>query len=255
MSNNGCSCSACSSVAPSARERTRFYPRQIVTPDDLNQVASYFLERSRRHNRLMHGWGIVCGAQVCFDDPNDAEPCRVRVKPGYILGPYGDEIVLDKEAVVNICEESIDGDAFASCAGDDDVWCAPVPVRRGEIKRLFLAIRYDECETRPVRVQPAGCGCDGETCEYSRVRDGYVLRLLSTLPSTYSDPMTPPKPADLWKCPPNSDCGWPCPPCPKDPWIILADLILTGAGHIKKIDCAAHRRYVPSFAKYFFVCT
>ena len=45
-------------------ERTRFFARQLVTPDDLTQDQIYFREKHRRHNRMLHGWGIVCGACV-----------------------------------------------------------------------------------------------------------------------------------------------------------------------------------------------
>ena len=45
-------------------ERTRYYAGQLVGPDDLTEDQRYFRERLRRHNRLLHGWGVVCGARV-----------------------------------------------------------------------------------------------------------------------------------------------------------------------------------------------
>jgi len=43
----------------------------------------------------LHGWGVVCGAIVCpvFDSKKEMTSWLVNVSPGYILGPYGDEIV------------------------------------------------------------------------------------------------------------------------------------------------------------------
>ena len=78
-------------------ERTRFYPRQIVTPDDLTQDQIYFRDKLRRHNRLLHGWGLVCGMVVerCGGpDPKTFDPCKVRITCGDALDPYGNEIVV-----------------------------------------------------------------------------------------------------------------------------------------------------------------
>ena len=53
------------SCTDSVVELPRYYPRQLITPDDLTLEQDYFLARHRRHNRLLHGWGVVCGALVC----------------------------------------------------------------------------------------------------------------------------------------------------------------------------------------------
>ena len=75
-------------------ELPRYYPRQLITPDDLTLEQNYFRDRMRRHNRLLHGWGVVCGALVCpgavTTDTNGVvslSPWQVQVQPGYILGP------------------------------------------------------------------------------------------------------------------------------------------------------------------------
>jgi len=64
--NNGCcggtSTNTCDSTIA---ELPRYYPRQLITPDDLTLEQNYFRDRMRRHNRLLHGWGVACGAIVC----------------------------------------------------------------------------------------------------------------------------------------------------------------------------------------------
>jgi hypothetical protein len=47
-------------------ERPRYYARQLITSDDLTLEQDYFRNRMRLHNRMLHGWGVVCGAQVCL---------------------------------------------------------------------------------------------------------------------------------------------------------------------------------------------
>src|SRR5438876_3780676 len=46
-----------------------------------------------------------------------------------------------------------------------------------------------------------------------------------------------------------------CPPCPREPWVILADVLRDNESAVKDINCFAHRRYVVSFADYYFLCT
>src|SRR5688500_6283212 len=89
----------CASSTLRGLERTRFFPRQLVTPDDLTQDQDYFREKLRRHNRLLHGWGVLCGACV----RRGRGTCEAVIDPGVILGPFGDEIVIDRAVTIDVC--------------------------------------------------------------------------------------------------------------------------------------------------------
>jgi hypothetical protein len=240
---NGISASWCVGGGSIGLERTRYFARQIVGPDDLTQDQIWIRDKLRRHNRLLHGWGVVCGAFVREGDA----PCQLVVEPGYILGPYGDEIVIDREVVIDACLVDPDGNATGPC-GDVDPWCSPVRVTRPADAPLYLAVRYDECETRPVRAHGCGCGCDDVGCEYSRVRDSFALKLLTELPAAYTD-MTPPPLTAAFSCETRRNC----PPCPSEPWVILAD-VTVGDTEIVQLDCVKHRRVVVTFAQNFIPC-
>jgi hypothetical protein len=93
--NTNCCSASASPCDSSIAELPRYYPRQLITPDDLTLEQNYFRDRMRRHNRLLHGWGVVCGALVCpvpnpkVTGPSDQFlPWQVKVQQGYILGPY-----------------------------------------------------------------------------------------------------------------------------------------------------------------------
>lgn len=233
-------------------ERTRFFPRQLITPDDLTQDQIYFREKMRRHNRLLHGWGVVCGARV----RQGQGTCEVVIEPGYILGPFGDEIVIDQEVTVDLCRESLDGNAVSPCGDLLDPWCSDVRVNRRAGQVLYLAVKYAECRSRPVRVPANGCGCNEQECEYSRIRDSFAIKVLTSLPSTYSDPMPQPSSDGIVRCgvTANGEVVPPsCPPCPTEPWVILADVMLNGEDGVD-INCFAHRRYVASFANFYYLC-
>jgi hypothetical protein len=237
-------CSGCASLG---LERTHFFPRQLVTAPDLTQDQTYFREKHRRHNRLLHGWGVVCGARC----KSGSGACEVVIEPGYVLGPFGDEIFIDREVIVDVCKQDLDGNVAGPCGQPVDPWCSNVRVDRAAGDKLFIAVRYAECQDRPVRVVSGGCGCQQDDCEYSRIRDSYIIRVLPKLPSSYTDPLQPPEMTTLWEC---SQCGRPCPPCPTEPWVILADVTLKTDGSIGFIDCFAHRRYVASLADYYITC-
>ena len=72
-------------------ELPRYFPRQLLTPDELTLEQDYFRQKMRLHNRLLWGWGTVCGALVCRVDAADGsgerDPWRVVVEPGYLLDP------------------------------------------------------------------------------------------------------------------------------------------------------------------------
>lgn len=171
-------------------ERPRYFPGQVITAGDLTQDQDYFRDKLRRHNRMLHGWGIVCGAKV--EIANDAngkpKPWFLKVDPGYILGPCGDEI----EIVQTKC-----CDLRIKCAAT--VTVAPNPCAEAVTQvppapggPFVVVIRYRQNGARPVRVSVAGCGCGENPCENSRWLDDYELCVLDALPPTHLPPAPPP---------------------------------------------------------------
>ena len=226
-------------------ERTRFYPRQIVTPDDLTQDQIYFRDKHRRHNRLLHGWGLVCGLVVercAAPNPEDGEdPCRVRVASGYALDPYGDEVVVPQAGVIDLCKEDVTG--ALACLPHDDVWCRPVEAPH--TGTLYLAVRTLERAVKPVRA-PTGCSCSDTACEHSRYRDDHEFRLLTELPEHYQAPC-----ADAQFNPCEGVDA--CPPCPTSGWILLATVSMRDSA-IEAIT-TDNRRHVMSLAARCLDCS
>lgn len=236
-----------------ATERPRFFPRQLITPDDLNLVLEHYRTKLRRHNRLLHGWGVVCGAKVCPIPKLDGgiEAWKVKVTMGYILGPYGDEILIDCERTVDLRTSGVTGVTGEPCVEAPDPWCSEVFIPCEENGSRFLAVKYKEIMTRPVRVQPIGCGCDETQCEYSRWRDGYEIKILNECPESHKHPPLPkPEFEKLFDGSLHE-----CLPCPKEPWVVLAEIELGDDGAIKKIDNCSCRRLVISFGHFWWQCT
>ncbi len=198
-------------------ERVRHFPRQLLTVDDMDTDQDYFREKLRRHNRFLHGWGVVCGLEVLPAPAEDA--CwRVRITPGYALGPYGDEIFVPDPVYVDL--------AKCGPAGITDP-CEPDMALLRDVQTagtiLYIAIKYEECLASPVRAMTASCDCDEVACEYSRIRDSFHIDCLTALPQSHQQPRLP------LLCDLRKENGLPaCPPCPTDPWVVLAMVQLPG---------------------------
>jgi hypothetical protein len=117
-------------------ERVRYFPGQLLLADDLTAEQEYFLEKHRRHNRALHGAGVVSGLEV------SRQKDSVVVQPGLALDCRGEEI--------SICE--------------------PVELafpEEGEKAYIFLS--YAEKMTDPV--PPAA----GEDLQFSRIEESFKL--------------------------------------------------------------------------------
>lgn len=236
----------CNDCAPSGlvgRERTRWFARQLVGPADLSQDQIYVRDRMRRHNRLMHGWGIVCGAEL---EAVAGEPCKVRICPGYVLTPCGDEIVFDHDVVVDFCHV---GDGETIC-GRPDPWCRDTPVVVEPGQPLYVVVCYRECLTRPVHVPVGGCGCGDDDCEYSRIRDHFEIRFTPELPADYAQAQRLPDRDELLRCASGEPPG--CPPCTSENCVVLGTITPNGAKD--PTAGAEHRQYVASFGSFWFRC-
>jgi len=208
-------------------ERVRYFPRQLIAAEDMRAEQHYLRERMKRHNLFLHGWGVVCGCTV-VPDPNNT-PWGVLVCPGYVVGPQGDEIVISSPVSFDLQLGAQNQDPCTPA------WpCPPQPVAGANNQQQvgYLAIRYAECVSRPVRVHPAGCGCDQLDCEYSRIRDSFELKLLWAIPTSHTDAKTW---QSAWegKLSQNRDgireLGVPvppCMPCAEDAWVVLATITI-----------------------------
>ena len=217
-------CAACGE----ALERVRYFPRQMLTADDMRVEQEYFREKLKRHNRYLHGWGVVCGLAVEWTD--DLKNWTVRICPGYAVAPQGDEIVVD---------DCVDVDLKLGAVPEPCTVRWPCPPQgempssdRERPATAYIAVRYAECHTRPVRVHPAGCGCDEALCEYARIRESFEVKVLWKLPQSHVDATADDKTwCDLLKQSATdirSRHLYPAPACPvcvTDPWVVIATVV------------------------------
>lgn len=251
-----CQCGTTVSGCPTGKLcRPRYFPRKLITDAEMTLEQDYFRDRLRLHNRMLHGWGVVCGARVCYATSVDeggtttTEAWKVKVERGYVLGPYGDEIVIDADVTIDLRTTQ-------PCVADTDVpldyardpWCTRPPTCE-EAGTFYLAVKYRDTLSHPVRVQPVGCGCDENSCEYARSCDGYELCLLTECPDSHLNPPGPPQ-AGTWGAGPAPAC----PPCPEDPWVVLGMIDVDDDGTVTISECEC-RRQVLGLGHLWWTCT
>ncbi|MFF0739578.1 hypothetical protein ACFYVL_04175 [Streptomyces sp. NPDC004111] len=238
---------------PAAPERLLYYPQQRIHADDLNDEQAYHRRKLREHNRFLHGWGVVCGFDV-QPAATGAAPWRIRITPGHLLTPQGDSVTLRADVLYDVADcllSSADPCVFARP-------CPPVNRRALVDDTLHLAVRYTECETRPVHRAPAGCSCagsgdcadrcapDAAGCQYTRVLEAHEICCLPALPRSHA---AGPRDCDEVRHPAVPGVT-PCPPCTDEPWVVLATLTLPRSPRspLDAIDLLRHRRLLPSAA-------
>ncbi len=166
--------------------RPRFFAGQLLTDEDLNRLDRYIREKSKLHNRYLHGWGVVCGLEASCDDCNSK---LVRVKPGYALSPCGEDVVVCEDYAVDMCN------LIRQCREPDPQDCDPYRPRRRddcdeETEEWILAICYQEKPSRGVTAlrntgSTCSCGCSGDGacgCNSQKTSRREAQRPSSSLP-------------------------------------------------------------------------
>ena len=180
-----------------ALARPDYQPGNYLLPDDLQTGQQYLQQRLRRHHRLLHGAGVICGMSVtAAGDPS--HPWGVYVCPGYAIGPYGDEIEMVSRELLDI---------------GDSLWMNFVS--EGLPGVAFVGIGYSEELVNPVASPTPDCVCTETSYTPSRIKDSHKL---SVLWADYYERRFP-----------FSICSRelvPCAPCPPSPYLLLARINL-----------------------------
>ena len=136
-----------------ASERLRYFTGRHMTARDFVAEQAYHRTHRLLHNRLMHGWGVVCGLHVSEHNA-DCNNDFVKVSCGFALDCCGREIPVPKDVVP-----------------------PPLPWKeRPTDHHVYVALLcLDYCETpaEPVPVLYGEQDCDPQRREYGRVRESY----------------------------------------------------------------------------------
>lgn len=118
--------------------RNRFCAGKILTAEDLQLEQEYFREKLKRHNRNLHGFGVVFGLEV------SKSAGAVFISPGLAIDCEGNEIVVAEPLVLSL-------------PGNDDAGGT-----------VFLSVRYAERVTDALSALLPDCS----NRENSRIEEG-----------------------------------------------------------------------------------
>jgi len=124
--------------------RVRYFTGQVLGVADFETEQRYFIERLRRRNRWLHGWGIVGGLQVA---PGKTAH-EVVVSPGFAIDCLGNDIEVEEATRWPL------PDAGRAC---------------------YLTITFAERAGVPATTYADAAAGDAESVAYSRVEEGWDL--------------------------------------------------------------------------------
>src|SRR5262249_52438610 len=82
-----------------ASQRLRYFTGRYMTARDFRDEQAYHRSHRYLHNRMLHGWGVVCGLHVHpHKDPECAKD-HVRVDCGFAMDCCGRELPLEHAEV------------------------------------------------------------------------------------------------------------------------------------------------------------
>ena len=217
-------------------ERNNYFYGKLMTVRDFFAEQCYFNGKRWLINRMILGWGVVCGLDV---RQKEDSPGEVVVTPGLAIDCCGREVLVCDEQAVKLlpCPSA----------------CHEEKEEEGGEKKLIICIEYRECKTEPVHLPPVACD-QKEKGEFNRIRDSFIIRVKRPEEVTVP-PACPehcPLPADKLSSMHDYLCGLlkeGCPECPEKPCVILAEVTLTPADDPSQppsvsIDPCSKRRLV-----------
>lgn len=178
-------------------KRTNYFHGMLMTERDFREEQIYHIEKRKLLNRMLHGWGVVCGLKVRTTTP--ASP-NIIVEGGMALDCFGNEILVCEEQTVDLTVKPC-----ATTAAYDP--CAPY-VQEPQDHALYVVIKYDERGTKPEPVYAPGGSCEEKTCNFSRKEEGFCIEVWdhppdAPEPDSTNEPCTEPFP-----CPPSDCCQY-----------------------------------------------
>lgn len=171
-----------------------------LSAHDLHAEQSQRWQKLRRHNRYLHGTGVVCGLRVVAAG-RATRPWSVWVCPGYAVGPFGDEIVVTERLTLDLAAT---------------LW-KRAPAAKRRVAHVGICSAQEDRRPRPGPTHDRGPG------EYvsSRRADAFEVDVFWNI-----QPAPSPQ-VDLCR-----HVTQPCPRCPQGRYLILAAVRLPPEGSL-----------------------
>ena len=150
--------------------RNHYFYGKLLDTYHFEQETEYFNYKRRLINRLIHGYGVVCGLDV---GEIDDQPCTVRINSGLAIDKHGREIVVP-------CGTTYQ---FELPAAPQSGQLAQPPAPAREAKKeppehdewpYHLLLCYHECLADPAPVHASDCKGQ-EPCQPSTIQERFKI--------------------------------------------------------------------------------
>lgn len=173
----GCACDAspcqcagsdrCSGSLPDNPNCTlNYHFGMLLGVEDLRSEQGFHLGQHRRHQRALHGFGVVHGLNVIFN----ASKAELQVTPGIAVDPAGRDLALASLQCVSLpawWRKHRSDDDFADSANLDDITFD-----------ADVVAHYGTCLSRPVPAIADACANGSADIAYSRICEQVQLSLV-----------------------------------------------------------------------------
>lgn len=195
-------------------KRVRYFHGMLLTDRDFTEQEMYEREKRKLHNRMLHGWGVVCGLGI--NTVSSSNPTlEIMITQGMALDCHGNEIVVPEKGfkvdLSKLITTHTEQSGKNGCDGQNN---------QIQAQKYYIAIQYHEGKSDSVPVYTPGNGCEEKTCDCSRTREGFCVKLFKEIPcqSTILD-----QKFDFCKDPVSYI---PC-CCNGDTWVVLGSVTIS----------------------------
>lgn len=201
-------CGGCDLHSP---RRNRYFYGKLLDADHFELETAYHNSKRWLLNRLVTGYGVVCGLDVKLAPDGKG----IVVRPGLAIDRHGREIIVpEKTPVIPIPDHLLEPHE------DDD-----------DEHHIQVLLCYHECPVEPAPVMVGGCN-EPEPCEAGVILERYRVELREgCVPKTGAELRIPDiiKGGEFRRCDFDYDrlveiVSEECPSCPSDPCIPLAEI-------------------------------
>lgn len=145
------------------KKRLNYEFGMVLGVNDFRQEQEHQEWKHRLGNRLLHGYGTVCGLQVSTGKVAETNDVEIRISPGYALTPKGNWVYVEKDqcGLLNEWLQRHDNDLSP-------------PTGAGP-QRVFVTLCYDECYTELVPIAGQACASDADSAKPSRILESFRI--------------------------------------------------------------------------------
>jgi hypothetical protein len=137
----------------------------VLGVEEFLQSDTYFLAKHYLENRLLHGYGTVCGLDVTVQTGLQLE---VQVTPGWAINPKGQEIYVPQLMCVQVNDW---------LQANQSALEAALPGPAPSTLNLCVVLCYRECKTDVVPIPGEPCQTQSSSTAPSRIADSFELML------------------------------------------------------------------------------